>query len=204
VCSSDLNVLVVPAASPHKTMAEVLAFLKAHPEKMSFASSGNGSSDHITAELFWQQTGTSGLHIPYKGGAPALQDLLAGRVAAWYATYATAQPHIESGRLIPLASTGAQRLAALPNVPTIAESGYPGFSATNWYAFIATSKMSPALQERWNAELVKVLKSPDAVAARNKHGLPAQPGTREELARYISAESNTWGKLIRERKITGQ
>ena len=198
------NVLVVGASTGIKTFAEFIAYAKKNPGKLDFASTGPGSASHLAGELLNQMAGIDTLHIPYKGGAPALQDLLAGRVAAWYATYATAQPHIESGRLIPLASTGAQRLAALPNVPTIAESGYPGFSATNWYAFIATSKMSPALQERWNAELVKVLKSPDVVAALNKHGLPAQPGTREELARYISAESNTWGKLIRERKITGQ
>jgi len=198
------NVLVVGANTGIKTFAEFIAFAKKNPGKLDFASTGPGSASHLAGELLNQMAGIDTLHIPYKGGAPALQDLLAGRVAAWYATYATAQPHIESGRLIPLASTGPQRLAALPNVPTIAESGYPGFSATNWYAFIATSKMSPALQERWNAELVKVLKSPDVVAALNKHGLPAQPGTREELARYISAESNTWGKLIRDRKITGQ
>ena len=198
------NVLVVGANTGIKTFAEFIAFAKKNPGKLDFASTGPGSASHLAGELLNQMAGIDTLHIPYKGGAPALQDLLAGRVAAWYATYATAQPHIESGRLIPLASTGAQRLAALPNVPTIAESGYPGFSATNWYAFIATSKMSSALQERWNAELVKVLKSPDVVAALNKHGLPAQPGTREELARYISAESNTWGKLIRDRKITGQ
>ena len=198
------NVLVVGANTGIKTFAEFIAFAKKNPGKLDFASTGPGSASHLAGELLNQMAGIDTLHIPYKGGAPALQDLLAGRVAAWYATYATAQAHIESGRLIPLASTGSQRLAALPNVPTIAESGYPGFSATNWYAFIATSKMSPALQERWNAELVKVLKSPDVVAALNKHGLPAQPGTREELARYISAESNTWGKLIRERKITGQ
>jgi tripartite-type tricarboxylate transporter receptor subunit TctC len=144
------------------------------------------------------------VHIPYKGGAPALQDLLGGRVAAYYSTYATAQPHIDSGKLIPLASTGPQRLTALPKIPTIAESGYPGFSATNWYAFVASSKVAPALLERWNIELVKALKSSDVVAALNQHGLTPQPGTRTELARYMAAENITWGQLIRERKITAQ
>ena len=91
---------------------------------------------------------------------------------------------------------------AMPELPTIAESGYPGFSATNWYAFIATSKMSPALQERWNAELVKVLKSPDVVEALNSHGLTPLPGTRDELAKYMEKETATWGRIIRERKIT--
>ena len=117
-------------------------------------------------------------------------------------TPATAQAHIDSGKLVALASTGLTRSAGMPNVPTIAESGYPGFSATNWYAFIATSKMSPALQERWNAELVKVLKSPDVVEALNSHGLTPLPGTRDELAKYMEKETATWGRIIRERKIT--
>jgi tripartite-type tricarboxylate transporter receptor subunit TctC len=195
---------VVGAGTGIKTFGEFIAFAKKNPGKLDFASTGPGSASHLAGELLNEMAGIDTQHIPYKGGAPALQDLLAGRVAAWYATYATAQPHIESGRLIPLATTGPQRLAALPNVPTIAESGYPGFSATNWYAFVASSKVPKPLLDRWNTELVKVLKSPDVVAALNKHGLPAMPGTRDELARYIDSESKTWGKVIRERKITGQ
>jgi tripartite-type tricarboxylate transporter receptor subunit TctC len=198
------NILVVGAGTGIKTFGEFIAFAKKNPGKLDFASTGPGSASHLAGELLNEMAGIDTQHIPYKGGAPALQDLLAGRVAAWYATYATAQPHIESGRLIPLATTGPQRLAALPNVPTIAESGYPGFSATNWYAFVASSKVPKPLLDRWNTELVKVLKSPDVVAALNKHGLPAMPGTRDELARYIDSESKTWGKVIRERKITGQ
>ena len=144
------------------------------------------------------------VHIPYKGGAPALQDLLGGRVAAYYSTFSTSQAYIENGKLIPLASTGAQRLAALPNIPTVAESGYPGFSATNWYAFVASSKVPQSILERWNTELVKVLKSPDVVEQLNSHGLTPLPGTRDELAKYIERESATWGRVIRERKITGE
>ena len=127
-------------------------------------------------------TGITLLHIPYKGGGPALIDTVGGQVQMMIVPVVSAIGHIKSNRLRALGVSGARRSPMLPDVPTIAESGYPGFSATNWYAFIATSKMSPALQERWNAELVKVLKSPDVVAALNKHGLPAQPGTREELA----------------------
>jgi tripartite-type tricarboxylate transporter receptor subunit TctC len=142
------------------------------------------------------------VHVPYKGGAPALQDLLGGRVAAYYSTYSTAQPHIEAGKLIPLASTGAKRLPQLPNIPTIAESGYPGYSATNWYAFVASAKVPKPILDRWNTELVKVLKSPDVVAELNKHGMPPQPGSREDLAKEIARESATWGRVIRDRKIT--
>ena len=117
--------------------------------------------------------------------------------------YSEFAPHIESGKLIPLASTGTQRLSALPKVPTVAESGYPGFSATNWYAFVASAKVPKPVLDRWNTELVKVLKSPDVVEALQSHGLPPQPGTREDLARYMEKESATWGRIIRERKITG-
>jgi tripartite-type tricarboxylate transporter receptor subunit TctC len=142
--------------------------------------------------------------VPYKGGAAALQDLLGGRVAAWYATFATAAPHIEAGKVIPLASTGTQRLGGLPQIPTIAESGYPGFSATNWYAFVASSKVPAPVLERWNVELVKVLSAPDVVEQLNKHGLVPMPGSRDDLARYMAKETATWGRIIRERKISAQ
>lgn len=131
-----------------------------------------------------------------------MQDLIGGRVAAYYSTLSTSLPHIESGKLIPLASTGTMRLTALPKIPTIAESGYPGFSATNWYAFVASSKVPAPTLDRWNTELVKVLKSPDVIEQLNSHGLTPQPSTRDEFAKYMAKESTTWGRVIRERKIT--
>lgn len=143
------------------------------------------------------------VHIPYKGGAPALQDLLGGRVASYFSTLSTAQGSIESGRLVPLAITGAKRIDALPNVPTIAET-YPGYIATNWYAFVASSRVPEPILDRWNEELVKVLKSPEVADALNKHGLPPAPGTRQELAQEIARESAMWERVIRERKITAQ
>jgi tripartite-type tricarboxylate transporter receptor subunit TctC len=198
------NVLVVHAGTNIKTFAEFIAYAKKNPGKLDFASTGAGSASHLAGELLNDMARIDTVHIPYKGGAPALQDLLGGRVAAYYSTYSTSQAYIENGKLIPLASTGAQRLTALPNIPTIAESGYPGFSATNWYAFVASSKVPQAILERWNTELVKVLKSPDVVEQLNKHGLTPMPGTRDELAKYIEKESATWGRVIRERKITGE
>ena len=198
------NVLVVHAGTKIKSFAEFIAFAKKNPGKLDFASTGPGSASHLAGELLNDMAKIDTVHIPYKGGAPALQDLLGGRVAAYYSTFSTSQAYIENGKLIPLASTGAQRLTALPNIPTIAESGYPGFSATNWYAFVASSKVPQPILERWNTELVKVLKSPDVVEQLNKHGLTPMPGTRDELAKYIEKESVTWGRVIRERKITGE
>ena len=198
------NILVVNAELKIGTFAEFIAYAKANPGKLEYASTGLGSASHLAGELLDDMARINTVHIPYKGGAPAMQDLVAGRVASYYSTFNTAQPFIESGKLIPLASTGPSRLAAAPNVPTVAESGYPGYSATNWYAFVASSKVPKAVLDRWNTELVKVLKSPDVAEALNRHGMPAQPGTREELAREIERETATWGRVIRDRKITVQ
>ncbi|CAD5372793.1 conserved exported hypothetical protein [Rubrivivax sp. A210] len=196
------NVLVVHAGVRAKTLAEFVALAKQKPGALDYASTGAGSASHLAGELFNQRAGVDTVHIPYKGGAPALQDLLGGRVAAYYSTWSTAQPHVESGKLIALASTGLTRPEFLPNLPTIAESGYPGFAATNWYAFVAPGKTPPAVLERWNLELRKALNAPDVKSELLKHGLTPQPGSRDELARFIAAETVAWGKLIRERKIT--
>jgi tripartite-type tricarboxylate transporter receptor subunit TctC len=196
------NVLVVGAHTGIKTFAEFVAYAKKNPGKLDFASTGPGSAAHLAGELLNDMAKIDTVHVPYKGGAPALQDLLGGRVASYYSTLSTSLPHIESGKLIPLASTGLQRLSSLPKIPTIAESGYPGFSATNWYAFVASSKVPKAILDRWNLELVKVLKSPDVIESLNSHGLTPQPSSRDELAQYMAKETSTWGRIIRDRKIT--
>ncbi len=198
------NVLVVHSGVGVKTLAEYVALAKKKPGSLDFASTGAGSASHLAGELFNDRAGINTVHIPYKGGAPALQDLLGGRVASYYSTPATASPHIESGKLIPLATTGLTRPAFMSNVPTIAESGYPGFNATNWYAFVASSKTPKPMLDRWNVELVKVLNAPDVREQLDKHGLTPQPGTRDELARYIASETATWGRIIKERKITAE
>ncbi|MDN3919533.1 Bug family tripartite tricarboxylate transporter substrate binding protein [Roseateles violae] len=195
------NVLVVHTGVGVRTLAEFVAKAKAKPGSLDFASTGSGSASHLAGELLNQRAGIDTVHIPYKGGAPALQDLLGGRVAAYYSTPATAAPHIEAGKLIALATTGLTRPAFMPKVPTIAESGYPGFNASNWYAFVAPAKTPVPVLERWNAELVKVLNAEDVKNELNKHGLTPAPGTREELASFIDAESKSWGRLVRERGI---
>ena len=198
------NVLVVHAGVGVKTLGEYIAKARARPGSIDYASTGAGSASHLAGELLDQRAGMQTVHIPYKGGAPALQDLLAGRVASYYSTPATAGPHIESGKLIPLATTGLARSAFMPNVPTVAESGFPGFSATNWYAFVAPGKTPVAVLERWNRELVRALTAPDVKAELYRHGLTPAPGSRDELARFIDAESKTWGRLIKERRITAE
>ena len=130
-----------------------------------------------------------------------MQDLLGGRVASYYSTPSTAQPHIESGKLIPLATTGLTRPEVMPNVAAVAESGYPGFNATNWYAFVAPGKTPAPILELWNRELVKVLSTPDVKSDLDKHGLTPAPGTRAELAAFIDSELKTWGQLVKDRGI---
>jgi tripartite-type tricarboxylate transporter receptor subunit TctC len=198
------NVLVVHAGTGIRTFAEFIAAARKQPGKLDFASTGPGSASHLAGELLNDMAKIDTVHVPYKGGAPALVDILGGRVAAWYATLSTAQPHIESGKLIALASTGTERIRALPNVPTIAESGFPEFNATNWYAFVASSRVPTSVLDRWNAELVKVMRSPDVIDGLARHGFPPSPSTREELSRTIARESAMWGRVIRDRKITGE
>jgi len=195
------NVLVTPASTGIKTLAEYVARAKREPGKLDFASTGPGSASHLAGELLNDVARIDTVHVPYKGGAPALQDVLGGRVASFYAAPPTALPHIESGKLIPLATTGLTPPAYLPNVPTVAET-YPGFNATNWYAFVASSKTPKPLLDRWNTELVKVLNTPEVRDNLLKHGQTAAPGTREELAKFMASEYEKWGRIITERKIT--
>ena len=195
------NVLVVPASKGIKTLGEFVAAAKREPGKLDFASTGPGSAAHLAGELLNDIAKIDTVHIPYKGGAPALQDVLGGRVSSFYAAPPTALPHIESGKLIPLATTGLTRPAYLPNVPTVAET-YPGFNATNWYAFVAPGKTPKPLLDRWNIELVKVLNAPDVRANLLKHGQTAAPTSREDLAKFISTENEKWSRIIRDRKIT--
>lgn len=196
------NVLVVPASLGVKSLAEFIALARKSPGKITYASTGNGSASHLAGELLGQMASVDMLHVPYKGGAPALTDVLAGRVDAYFSTLSSAQPHVSAGKLVILASSGLTRPSFLPNVPTVAESGYPGFNATNWYAFVAPAKTPTAVLTRWNQELVKTLNSPEVKAELLKHGMLAQPGSPQELANTIKSESQFWGKLIQERKIT--
>jgi tripartite-type tricarboxylate transporter receptor subunit TctC len=198
------SILVVHPGTGLKTFREFIDFAKKHPGKLDFASTGPGSASHLAGELLNQVAGIDTVHVPYKGGAPALVDMLAGRVASWYATVTTSQQHIESGKLVPLAATGLNRHPALPQVPTIAESGYPGFNAINWYAFIAPARVPGAVLDRWNEALVSILKEPEVVAALAKQGFIPEPGSRAELGRFIASEFETWGRVIRERKLSIQ
>jgi tripartite-type tricarboxylate transporter receptor subunit TctC len=198
------NVLVVHVDSGITSLADYIARAKAKPKTIYFASTGPGSASHLAGELLNVRADIETVHVPYKGGAPAMQDLLGGRVTSYYSTPATATPHIKAGKLVPLATTGLTRTTFMPDVPTVAESGFPGFNATNWYAFVAPGKTPAPILDRWNTELVKALNAPDVKSELDGHGLTPAPGTRDELAKFIEKESATWGQLIKERKIQGE
>jgi len=191
------NVFVVHASVPAKTMAELIALAKKEPGSLNYASTGVGSASHLAGELLKQRAGVDMVHIPYKGGGPIMTDLLAGRVTGYFSTLSTAGPHIEAGKLRALATSGLVRMPAMPNVPTIAEQGFPGFEAVNWYALVAPGKTPVALLDRWNAELVKVLKDPEVKKQLAEHGMEPMPMTRAELAAYIRKERESWAKVIK-------
>ena len=196
------NVLVVPANSPHQTLADVVAYQKANPGKMTFASSGNGSSDHLTAELFWQQTGTTGLHIPYKGGAPAIGDLLGGQVNASFQNINAVLPHIKAGKLRALAITAAKRSPVLPDVPTAAEAGVRNVEVSSWQAVVAPRGLPTDLRTKVQAEIVAALNDPQVKQKFVSLGFDVVGNTPAQFATFQQQEFARWKKVIETGKIT--
>ena len=193
--------LVVHPSLNVKTLKEFIDLAKKEPGKLTYAATGVGSASHLAGELFNQRAGVEILHVPYKGGAAAMVDLLGGRISAYYSTPSTAEPHIKSGKLIAIATTGLKRSAMFPDIPTIAESGYPGFNASNWYAYLAPAKTPEATLNRLNTEFVRALNDPEVREQLAQHGLVPDPMTRKELADFIAAESKTWATVVKERNI---
>jgi tripartite-type tricarboxylate transporter receptor subunit TctC len=198
------NVLTVPASSPHKSLADVLAFHKANPGKMSFASAGNGTSDHLTAELFWQQTGTQGLHIPYKGGAPAMTDLLGGQVDATFMNINTGLPNMRAGKLRPLAITSTKRSPLLPDVPTMEELGIKGVTVYSWQAVAAPKGLPADIKAKLHDALVAALNEPATKAKLLDLGFEIVGNTPEQFTAYQASEFARWKKVIEVGKITGE
>lgn len=199
------NILVAHKSAGVKTLAEYVELSRKNPGSVGFASTGSGSASHMAGELLSQYANIDMIHVPYKGGGQALQDLIGERVTSYFAAPPTAMPHIEAGNLIPLASTGLERPSYLPaDIPTVSESGYPGFEALNWYAFVAPGATPEPILDRWNEEIVKVLNDPEIKNALNEHGLGPQPTTRAELTEFMKKESQQWEKIIRERNLIGK
>ncbi|KAI3604101.1 BUG/TctC family periplasmic protein (plasmid) [Cupriavidus necator H850] len=195
-------VLVVNSNSPYKSLADVIAAAKSKPGKLSFASPGVGTTPHLAGETFSQEAGITITTVPYKGGAPALNDLLAGQVDLYFEAPATIVPQIQAGKLRALAVTGKKRMAALPNVLTVAEQGFPKLTLESWAAFVAPKGTPPAIIERLRTEIEKVVKSQDFTRKLEERGFEPLSTSPAELARMINEESVRWGQIIKERRIT--
>jgi len=196
------NVLVVPAASPYKSVADVIAAQKAQPGTVTFASSGNGSSDHLTAALFWQQTGTQGLHVPYKGGAPAITDLLGGQVNASFQNINAIIDHVKAGKLRALAITSTQRSPLLPDVPTLAEAGVKGVDVYSWQGIVAPKGLPADVKASLNQGIVAALNDPQTRQRLTGLGFEIVANTPEQFAAFQNAEYARWKAVIEKGRIT--
>jgi tripartite-type tricarboxylate transporter receptor subunit TctC len=196
------NVLVVPAASPYKTVADLIAAEKKNPGKLTFASSGNGSSDHLTAELFWAQTGTEGTHVPYKGGAPAITDLLGAVVDASFQNINAVIQHISAGKLRALAVTGDKRSSLLPQVPTLAEAGVKGVDVYSWQAVAAPKGLPADIKAKLATNIAAVLAEPAVKSKLTEQGFEVVASSPEQFAKFQATEYARWKNVIETRKIT--
>ena len=190
------NALVTRANFPANTVAEFVDYLKKNPNKVSFASSGTGSSDHLTAALFWQKTGTSGIHVPYKGGSAAHLDLIAGNVDVSFQNLGSITQHVKAGKMKLLAVTGGTRDASVPNVPTLAEAGVPGIEVYSWQAFVAPKGLPQNVRARLVPAVQAAIKHPDVVKKFNEIGFEVVGNTPEEFDRFLTAELARWKQVV--------
>ncbi len=198
------NVLVVQPGLPVRSVADYVKLAREKPGTITFASSGVGGAGHLAGELLRLVAKIDIVHVPYKGGGPAMQGFLGGQVDSFFATPTSSGGQVKAGKARAIATTGSRRAALMPDVPTVAESGYPGYEALNWYAYFGPKGLPRDLVERLNRELAKALNNPETVGLLHKQGVEPQPGTPEELARYVEREYQTWGRVVKEAGIKAQ
>jgi tripartite-type tricarboxylate transporter receptor subunit TctC len=191
------NVLVVNPSLPVHSVPELIAYAKANPGKLNFASSGNGTSIHLSGELFKAMTGVEMTHVPYKGSAPALTDLIGGQVQLMFDNLPSSLPFIKAGKLRALAVTSGARAAALPNLPTLAESGLPGFEASSWFGVLAPAGTPRDIVAKLNGAIAGWLASPEAKEKLLAQGAIAAGGAPDDFARHIGAETSKWAKVVK-------
>ena len=194
---SNANVLVVNASSPYKNVKDLVAAAKAKPGTLAFASAGNGTSQHLSGELFKSLAGLDIVHVPYRGSAPAIQDVIGGQVPMMFDTSVVAGPFIESGKLRALAVTSGKRTSQLPNVPTMAESGVTGYDVVSWQAIFAPAGTPAPIIQRLHAEIAKIIKSPEISERLTKLGMEPSGMTPTELAAFQASEIAKWAKVIK-------
>ena len=198
------NVFVVQPSLGVKSLADYVKLAKAKPKTITYASSGVGGAGHLAGELLAIRAGIQLVHVPYKGGGPAMRGFLSKEVDSFVATPVSAVKQIEAGKAVAIATTGPNRAELMPSVPTVAEQGFPGYEALNWYGFLGPAGMPKPLVQRLHDELAKALANPQAVAAMKKTGVEPQSSKPEEFAAYIRKEYDTWGKVIKQAGIKAQ
>ena len=198
-----VNVLVVHPSLPAKSVKELIAIAKARPTDLNYGSSGSGAADHLAGELFNARVKVKMAHIPYKGGAPAMMDLISGNVQLVFSTLSTATGAIETGRVRALAVAGSKRFEGLQDLPTMSEAGLKGFEVNNWYGLFAPAGTAKDIIARANAETVKALAAPDVKKRLMDAGIIATSSSPEGFAGYIRAETAKWGKVIKDANIKG-
>jgi tripartite-type tricarboxylate transporter receptor subunit TctC len=195
--AEGIYMLIVHPAVPAKSVTELIALARAKPNGLSMASSGNGSGGHLAAALLMSMTGTRMLHVPYKGGGPALVAVLAGEMQALFATYAVSRGHIAAGRVRALGVSTARRPAVIPSIPTIAEAGVPGYDSGAWYAYVAPAKTPRVIVAQLNREIVRALNHPEYRKMLFASAIEPIGSSPDELARYIKSEIVKWAKVIK-------
>lgn len=199
--TSQSNVLVVNPSVPVKSVQELIALAKAQPGKLTYGSSGAGNAGHLAGELFKSMAKIDMVHVPYKGGAPAMVDLMAGQIQLIFSSAPTAVPQIKAGKIRGLAVTTSRRSVVLPDLPTVAESGLPGYEADNWYGIVTTANTPRAVIERLNREIVRALEAADVKRMLLAQGLEVKTSTPQEFGAYQKAEFNKWAKVIVDARI---
>ena len=198
------SVLVVHPGIPANSVAELIAYVKANPGKLNYSTGGNGSAAHLAMEYFKLRTGTNIVHIPYKGTAPAVTDLLGGQVAMSMTGAPALMPHVQAGRLKALGVTSLKRIPALPQIPTISEAGVAGFEATQWYGIVAPAGTPPEIIRMLNAETVKIMATTDMEERLASDGAIGTTDTPEEFAAHIKAEIARWGEVVRNARMKAE
>jgi tripartite-type tricarboxylate transporter receptor subunit TctC len=196
------NLLICNQAQPAKTVKDLVAYCKANPGKVSFASAGGGSAQHLALEMFKLRAGIDALHVPYKGSGPALTDLIGGQVNYCFETMTSATPHVKGGRAIAIAQTRAKRAKGHPSVPTMDESGFPGFDATTWYGLVGPGKLPTLIAKRMNEDLNTVMAMPDVMEKFEQYGAEDGGGSTERFGEFIKTEQAKWAKVIKEAKVS--
>lgn len=195
------NLLISNNDQPSKTVAELVALCKANPGKVSFGSAGQGSAQHMALESFKLAAGVDTIHIPYKGSGPMLVDLIGGQIGYSFDTMTAATPHVKSGKVRAIAQTRAKRAASYPNVPTMVEAGFPNFEATTWYGLVGPGKLPPAMAQRMNEDINKVLVMPDVVEKLAQYGAEDGGGSAQRFADFIRTEQVKWAKVVKDSNV---